>query len=52
MPEMSGDQMAGFIKQVSPNIPVVLLTGFGALIEVTGAQSKDVDVVLSKIGHS
>jgi signal transduction histidine kinase len=48
MPEMSGDQMAGFIKQVSPNIPVVLLTGFGALIEVTGAQSKGVDVVLSK----
>jgi signal transduction histidine kinase/CheY-like chemotaxis protein len=48
MPEMSGDQMAGFIKQVNPNIPVVLLTGFGALIEVTGAQTKDVDVVLSK----
>lgn len=48
MPEMSGDQMAGFIKQVNPNIPVVLLTGFGALIEVTGAQPKDVDVVLSK----
>jgi signal transduction histidine kinase len=48
MPEMSGDQMAGLIKQVSPNIPVVLLTGFGALIEVTSAQSKDIDVVLSK----
>ncbi len=48
MPEMSGDQMAGLIKQARPNIPVVLLTGFGALIEVTGAQPKDVDVVLSK----
>ncbi len=48
MPEMSGDQMAGFIKRVRPEIPVVLLTGFGALIEVTGAQPKDVDVVLSK----
>lgn len=48
MPEMSGDQMASFIKQANPNIPVVLLTGFGALIEVTGAQPKDVDVVLSK----
>lgn len=48
MPEMSGDQMAAFIKQANPNIPVVLLTGFGALIEVTGAQPQDVDVVLSK----
>jgi signal transduction histidine kinase/CheY-like chemotaxis protein len=48
MPEMSGDQMASFIKQANPNIPVVLLTGFGALIEVTGAQPRDVDVVLSK----
>jgi len=48
MPEMNGDQMAGFIKKVSPNTPVILLTGFGALIEVTSAQSKDVDVVLSK----
>jgi CheY-like chemotaxis protein len=48
MPEMSGDQMAGFIKQVRPEVPVVLLTGFGALIEVTGAQPKDIDVVLNK----
>lgn len=48
MPEMSGDQMAGFIKQVRPEMPIVLLTGFGALIEVTGEQPKDVDVVLNK----
>ena len=48
MPEMSGDQMAGVIKKVNPHIPVVLLTGFGALIEVTGTQPKDIDVVLKK----
>ena len=48
MPEMSGDQMAGLIKQMRPDIPIVLLTGFGALIEVSGAQPKDVDVVLGK----
>lgn len=48
MPDMSGDQMATYIKQIRPTIPVVLLTGFGALIEVTGSQPKDVDVVLSK----
>jgi len=48
MPEMSGDQMATLVKQMRPEIPIVLLTGFGALIEVTGSQPKDVDVVLSK----
>jgi CheY-like chemotaxis protein/anti-sigma regulatory factor (Ser/Thr protein kinase) len=48
MPEMSGDQMASLVKQLRPEIPIVLLTGFGALIEVTGSQPKDVDVVLSK----
>ncbi len=48
MPEMNGEQTAHFIKQVNQNIPVIMLTGFGALIEVTGAQSQAVDVVLSK----
>ena len=48
MPEMSGDQTARFIKQVNPDIPVIMLTGFGALIEVSGSQKAAVDVVVSK----
>lgn len=48
MPEMSGDQVARFIKQLNKEIPVIMLTGFGALIEVTGSQPQAVDVVLSK----
>ena len=48
MPEMSGDQTARFIKQMNQDIPVIMLTGFGALIEVTGSQPAAVDVVLSK----
>src|SRR4030088_10847 len=48
MPEMSGDQTACFIKQLDQDIPVIMLTGFGALIEVTGSQPQAVDVVLSK----
>lgn len=48
MPEMSGDQTARFIKQVNDRIPVIMLTGFGALIEVSGSQPAAVDVVLSK----
>jgi signal transduction histidine kinase len=48
MPEMSGDQTARSIKQLNQNVPVIMLTGFGALIEVTGSQPQAVDVVLSK----
>jgi CheY-like chemotaxis protein len=48
MPEMNGEQTARFIKQINQDIPVIMLTGFGALIEVTGAQPQAVDVVLSK----
>jgi signal transduction histidine kinase len=48
MPEMSGDQTACFIKQLKQDVPVIMLTGFGALIEVTGSQPRAVDVVLSK----
>jgi len=48
MPEMSGDQTARFMKQVNQNIPVIMVTGFGGLIQATGTQSKDVDVVMSK----
>ena len=48
MPEMNGEQTARFIKQLNQNVPVIMLTGFGALIEVTGAQPQAVDVVLSK----
>jgi signal transduction histidine kinase len=48
MPEMTGDQTARFLKQMNQDIPVIMLTGFGALIEVTGSQPAAVDVVLSK----
>ena len=48
MPEMSGDQTARFIKQVNQDIPVIMLTGFGALVEVTGSPPAPVDVVLNK----
>jgi signal transduction histidine kinase len=48
MPEMNGDQVARAIKQLNKDIPVIMLTGFGALIEVTGSQPQAVDVVLSK----
>jgi len=48
MPEMSGDQAAELIKQLQPDLPVIMLTGFGALIEVTGSRPRAVDAVLGK----
>ena len=48
MPEMSGDQTASIIKKVNQHIPVIMLTGFGTMIEATGSQPAGVDVVLTK----
>lgn len=44
MPQMSGDEAAELIKRSRPQLPIIMLTGFGAFIEVTGA----VDGVLGK----
>jgi CheY-like chemotaxis protein len=46
MPEMNGDQMAGMIKQARPDIPIVLLTGFG--VATTDQPPAGIDVVLNK----
>jgi DNA-binding NtrC family response regulator len=46
MPGMSGDQMAAAIKQVSPKMPIILLTGFGQFLEK--GSTPNVDVVASK----
>ena len=48
MPEMGGDQLAAAIKQEAPNMPVVLLTGYGDIIQATGEEAADVDVVVGK----
>jgi signal transduction histidine kinase len=48
MPQMSGDQTAELIKQLNPTLPIIMLTGFGALIEATGSQPRAVDAVLGK----
>ena len=48
MPEMNGDQLAVAIKERDPKTVVVLLTGFGNLMEETGEQSPGVDVTIGK----
>ena len=38
MPEMGGDQLATTIKQVAANKPIIMLTGFGDLMDAKGEQ--------------
>lgn len=46
MPGMSGEQLASTLKTLSPRLPVMLLTGFGAFLDP--AKTADVDVIVSK----
>ncbi len=48
MPEMNGDQLAEEIKQLNPRQPIILLTGFGDLMNGAGEQPSGVDLVVSK----
>ena len=48
MPEMSGDQLAAAIKELAPEIPVIMLTGFGEMMEVAEEKPVGVDIILSK----
>jgi PAS domain S-box-containing protein len=48
MPGMSGDQLAGILKSARPSLPVVMLTGFGAMMQSAGEIPPHVDCVVSK----
>jgi len=48
MPGMSGDQLAAAVKQLSADTPVIMLTGFGDLMDATGEMPPHVDVLLNK----
>jgi signal transduction histidine kinase len=48
MPEISGDELAASIKEVEPNKPVIMLTGFADLLTEAGRRSENVDIIVSK----
>ena len=48
MPELNGDELALAVKQLKPGIPVVLLTGFGELMNAEGERPAGVDIIVSK----
>ena len=48
MPEMNGDQLAKEIKTLKPEQPLILLTGFGDLMNGAGELPEGVDLVVGK----
>ncbi len=53
MPEMNGDHLARAIKQIDAAVPVVMLTGFGDMLNALDQKPSGVDEVLGKpVGHA
>jgi signal transduction histidine kinase/ActR/RegA family two-component response regulator len=48
MPGMSGDQVAGTIKSSNPNVPIIMLTGFGSMMVAADEKPSGVDLVVGK----
>jgi two-component system response regulator MprA len=48
MPGMKGDQLATAIKNLVPNQPVIMFTGYGEAVQSSDTRPKAVDAVLGK----
>lgn len=48
MPEMNGDEVAATIKAEAPEMPIIMLTGFGSMMKAAGEEPPCVDAVLGK----
>ena len=48
MPGINGDELARSVKKLSPQTPVVMITGFGDVMRGLGSNPPGVDEVLSK----
>ncbi len=48
MPEMEGDELAREVKKLKPQVPVILVTGFGDIMAATGEKPEGVDFVMTK----
>ena len=48
MPEMGGDQFAAAAARLAADKPIIMLTGFGELMEAKGEKPAGVTVLVSK----
>jgi DNA-binding NtrC family response regulator len=48
MPKINGEQLARRVKEIDPNMPVLLVTGYGELIAQEDIRLWGVDALLEK----
>lgn len=48
MPDISGDQLAEIIKETNPDMPIIMITGFGNLMKASGEMPNGIDYLMSK----
>jgi len=48
MPDINGIELATLIKEIAPNKPIIMLTGFGDMMRVTGDIPASIDYLLNK----
>ena len=48
MPQMSGEEMIRGVKHIDPDVPIVMVTGFGDMMKSEGWMPTGVDVLLTK----
>ena len=48
MPQLSGDELAVIVKEMSPGARVIMLTGFGSMMHDAEERPDCIDLVLSK----
>ncbi len=48
MPDMSGDQLAAAVKSDNPAMPVIMLTGFGSMMDAVEEKPAGIDLVVGK----
>ena len=48
MPEVSGWEVAKAVKEINPKTPVVIITGWGAMLDKRKARESGVDLQISK----
>ena len=48
MPHMDGEEVARLIKEISPGVPIILLSGWGEYINKEGELPPNIDIVLNK----
>ncbi|MGB9597308.1 MAG: hybrid sensor histidine kinase/response regulator, partial [Candidatus Poribacteria bacterium] len=48
MPDINGDKLAYYIKQIKPETPVIMITGLGNIMEASGEFPQNIDRLVSK----